>query len=126
MIQKKGRTLNTTVEDLMESPRLQIAIENYENDPMLLKSILIELGYEAQSVGKNTIIKHYATHSGMGAFELTPYLRNVSDFTTYNIWWKITPAEQAYYMGMVNNKKLNKTERKKLFKQIHKDLMEAK
>lgn len=126
MIQKKGRTLNTTVEDLMESPRLRIAIDNFDNDPMLLKAILIELGYEAQSVGKNTIIKHYATHSSMDAFEMTPYLRNVSEFTTYNIWWKISKAEEAYYMAMVNNKGITKTERKKLFKKVHKELMEAK
>lgn len=122
-IQKKGRTLAVTVNDLMESQRLRIAIENYENDPMLLKAILIELGYEAQSVGKNTVIKQYATHSGMSAFELTPYLRNISDFTTYNIWWKLTAAEQAYYLAEVNNKGISKREKKKLFKKVHQELM---
>lgn len=123
MIQKKGRTLGITVDDLLESPRFKLALENYESDPMFMKAILIELGMECLKVGKNTIIKAYATHSSFDQFEMKPFLSNITDFTSFNIWWKLSKLEQQFYIADPKHK-LTKRERKVLFEKIRKEFME--
>jgi hypothetical protein len=125
MVERKGRTLFTTVNNLMESPRLKIAVENFNTDPMLLKAILIELGKECLDVAKNTIIKHYNTHSSLPQYALSPYLRSVDEFNTFNIYWNLSDEEKAYYTADPLFK-LSKEERQELFKKIKKRFMQTK
>jgi len=98
---------------LLESPRFRIALDNYDNDPMLMKAILIELGMESLTVGKNTIIKAYSTHSDFKHYEMAPYLRSINDFTTFNIWWKLSKEEQMLYSADPKHK-LTKKQKKVL------------
>lgn len=122
MTNKKGRTLGVTVNDLLESKRWQIAINNYKDDPQFMKAILIELGYECMKVAKNTVIKTYALHSSLDAFELIPMLRNISDFTTFNIWWSLTPVEQKLYIADPKNV-LSPEERSELLEKVKSQFM---
>lgn len=117
---RKGRTLGITVDDLMESKRLEIALELYKQDPMLLKAILIELGNECLQVAKNTIIKNASTVWGLDKFEALPYLRSVTDFKTFNIHWQLSPIEQKYYYNKVSGN-LSEEQSKKMFEQIKKN-----
>lgn len=114
---KKGRTLAITVADLLESPRLKIAVDNFNEDPNLLRAIFIELGMESQNVAKNAIIRESMKHIGLDKGELKPVLYDFNNFCTYNIWWNMTPIEVEYYS---KNPKglLPKEEAKELFRKI--------
>lgn len=122
MVQRKNRTLAYTVQELLESPRLRIAIDNFKNDKSFLRAILIELGAESERVAKYTVIKQYNTFHGLNQFELLPMLREVSDFTTYNIFWALSPTEQQLYLGDIKGN-LTEEERTALFEKVKKELM---
>lgn len=119
-IQKKDRTLEITVDDLLSSPRFKIAINYYDFCPELLRNLFLEVGEESQQVAKNVIISEYNMFgskkervvkkedgssetekvSGLDQFELTPYLRGIKTFARYNVWWKITEGlERDIYMA---------------------------
>lgn len=98
-ILRKGRTLAITVDDLLDSKRFQIAIRNFNEDPMLMKAILIELGMESMNVAKNTVIKKYALNGSLNQYEMIPLLRSLNTFDTFNIWWSLTPKEVALYQA---------------------------
>lgn len=119
---KGNRTLNTTVEDLLCSKRFEIAVNNFKDDPMFMKAILIELGQEAMNVSKNAVIRCYGMHSSLDAFELKPLLRNLSDFDTYNIFWSLSPLEQKLYMADPKAK-LTAEERTELLERLKTEFM---
>ena len=122
--QKKNRTLALTVVAMMESPRLRIACENLQNDPMLLKAMLIEFGHECLNVAKATVIKHYATHSSLCQRDLLPYLRSINDYTTFNIWFNMSDIEKRLYT-LDPKFKLSKEERLALQEKVRKKFMES-
>ena len=98
MTNRKNRTLATTVDDLMSSQRLKIAIHLYEKDPNFLRSIFIELGMESQQVAKYKVITEAMKHHSLGKYNLRPYLSLINDYNKYNIYWGMSPIEQKYYM----------------------------
>ena len=98
-VQRKGRTLGLTVNQLLESKRFEIAINNFKDDPMFMRAILIELGAEAEKVAKYCIIKEYNNHSSLDQFEMLGLLRAYSDFDRYGIWWSLSGIEQQLYMA---------------------------
>lgn len=115
--QRKGRTLKMTIDDLFESPRFKIALEMFEEDPMLLKAIFIELGLETQNVTKYKIISEMTKMYSLGSHALKAYLVTVNDFDKYNIHWNMSPVELRYYS--LNPKGLlPKREARALFKKI--------
>lgn len=120
-LQRRGRTLAITVDALLESPRFKIAMDMYEEDPMLLRAILIELGMEAQNVAKYKIMNETMQHYKLPWCELKPYLAQVTDFNKYNIHWNMSEAEKIYYS---KNPKglLTKKEANELFRSIKKQL----
>ena len=121
---KKGRTLAVTVTDLFESPRLRIAVENFPTDPQLLKALFLELGMECTLVTKSKIIKEYSKHSKFNSFEMIPFLRSITDFTTYNMYWNLSSIEQKLYC--VDPKfTLTKDQRLKLQDKVKKKFMGA-
>lgn len=121
-LQRKDRTLNMTVDDLLQSARLNIAVERFKDDPMLLKAILIELGLECLNVAKHRIIREYSKHSAFAQFEMIPYLKSINDFKTFNIYFPLSELEKRYYMADPKNQ-LSPEERKELFNKIKKKLM---
>lgn len=122
LTKRKDRTLAVTVESMLQSPRLRIACENLQSDPMLLRAMLIEFGLECLNVAKSTVIKRYNMHSSMSQFELLPLLRATSDYTTFNIWFGLSPEESALYL--VDPKfKLTKEERLELQDKVRKRFM---
>lgn len=86
-----------TVNDLMESKRLEIAVDMFKHDPMLLKAILIELGMESLNVAKNAIVREVGKYGSLDYFELKPMLTQFSDFQTFNIYWGMSEVEKIYY-----------------------------
>ena len=121
-LQRKGRTAMMTINDLFESPRLRIAVENFEHDKQLLKAIFVEIVAEATQVAKNRIISEYSKHSNFRAFEMIPLLRNVSDFTKWNIHWGLSPEEVQLYLVDPTNK-LPTSERLELQKKVRERFM---
>lgn len=118
---KKGRTLKVTVEDLLKSKRLEIAIRNFKRDPKQLEAILVELGMEAHRVAKTAFLKTYNSHSDLAQFEMLPLLRSINDFNTYNIYWSLTPLEQKLYMLDPKNK-MDEEEYNKHFERLKKEM----
>lgn len=119
---RKGRTAMMTINDLFESPRLKIAVENFDKDRQLLKAIFVEIVAEATQVAKNRIISEYSKHSKFHAFEMIPHLRSVTDFTKWNIHWGLSPEEIQLYL--IDPKfKLTKQERLELQDKVRKRFM---
>ena len=118
-IRRKNRTLAFTVGELMESPRLKLAVELFDKDPLLMKAILTELALESLMVGKNTIIKKVNISEGMPKFALVPMLRSldVDDFNTFNIYWGMSDIERKLYVAKVNG--ASKEELEKLVESVN-------
>lgn len=101
-VKRAGRDLALTINELMQSKRLEIAVEMFQKgEPLMLKAIFTELGLEAQNVSKYTIIKKVNNMYGMPMRDLKPYLSRFDEFITYNLWWGMTPVEQQYYMAKI-------------------------
>lgn len=114
-MQKKERDLKLTLEDLFNSLRFKIAVEYYPIEPQLLKDLFFEVGLAAEQCAKNTIISEYnkygskkilkeggvgsiTTEKGLDQYEIIPYLRSITNFNRYNIWWKPkTDLEKSLY-----------------------------
>lgn len=118
-LQRKGRTLMMTIEDLIESPRFNIALEMYKEDPMLLKAILVELGMEAQNVAKYRIISETMKYHSLDKGELKRYLSQVNEFNKYNIYWGMSDLERLYYSKNPKGE-LGKREARQLFRKLKK------
>lgn len=121
---KKGRDLAYTINELMDSPRLKIAVASFKKDPMLLKAIFTELGMEAESVAKYSVIRCYQQNEHLDRSELLPLLRavgtinsdsrneddimvgmpkkEINEMNTYNIWWGIGKSEVKLYLANLN------------------------
>lgn len=119
-LQKKDRTLEMTVDDLMSSKRMEIAIDYYPLAPQLLRNLFIELGEASQQAAKSVIISEYNMFgskkekkviaedgnveavklAGLDQYEMVPYLRGITEFNRYNTWWKVTEGlERDIYMA---------------------------
>lgn len=119
---RKGRTLGDTITALLESKRLDIAVEFYtRGDNTFLKALFTELGMECLSVAKHTIIREAMRMNGLDRFELRPYLSSINDFTTFNIHWNMLPTEQQYYAGIIQGNLTDK-QKTELFEKIKKKL----
>lgn len=124
MAQRKGRTAQLTITELFASPRFQIALDLFPSDPQFMRAILTELVMETTMVVKSALIKRYSCASSMSAFELIPYLRATDDFSTYNLWWSMTPEEIQLFSADPKHK-LSKEEKAELLEFIRKRMMES-
>lgn len=122
---KKGRTLPFTINELLKSPRMKIAVGHFDNDPMFMKALLTELCLEVFNVTKNTVIKRYNTYSSLPQFEMLPLLREINpdDLITFNIYFSLSPLEVQLYLAEKNG--IPKEERSKLLEKLRKQMMEA-
>lgn len=126
MTNKKGkRGIAITVEDLMQSVRLKIAVQNFETDPMLLKAILTEFALELFSCTKNTVIKRYNTFSGLTQESMLPLLRSIApdEVLNANVFWNLSPIEIQLYLAEKNG--MPKEERTKLLEKLRVQFMES-
>src|SRR5690606_29236324 len=98
--QRKGRTLKTTINDLIASKRLEIAIHLFPIDKGFLEAMLIELGLEAQIVARNCTMRKFKQHDGLDWFgEMKPMLSRFDEFNTYNIHFtQLDEVSRRYYM----------------------------
>jgi len=105
-VKRKGRTLAFTVDELLESPRLDIALKMFDYDRSMLRAILIELGLECLNVAKYATTKRAIKYHSLNAFELKPLLLelNPDDFNTFSIFWGLSKQEQKYYMALIEGK----------------------
>ncbi len=124
---KSGRTLSYTINELMNSPRMRIAVDNFDNDKLFLKALLTELCMEVFNVTKYSVIKRYNTHSSLTQADMLPLLRslNTDDLTTFNIYFNLSPMEMELYKADPLNKK-TKEEKNELFQKVYKMFMESK
>lgn len=91
---RKGRTLRLTIKEFIASERFKLAVEAaYKGNPSYLEALILEIGFEAQEVTKNTLIRVYGKHYSLDKFEIKNLLRQHNEFETYNLWPKITPTE---------------------------------
>lgn len=122
---KSKRTLAGTINELIDSPRMSIAVDNFSSDKMLMKALLTEMCLEVFSVSKNTVIKRYNTYSSLSQFELLPMLREINpdDLITFNIYFNLSPLEVQLYLAEKNG--MPKEERTKLLEKLRKQMMEA-
>ena len=123
-VQRKGRTLAITVDELLDSPRLKIALERYPTDKSFLRALLIELGYFSQTATRFKLIKTYATHSSLNQADMIALLRSITDIDNYECYFGLSEIERRYYME--NPKfKLSQQESDELFEKIRKKFMES-
>lgn len=122
---KSKRTLAGTINELIDSPRMAIAVDNFSSDKMLMKALLTEMCLEVFNVSKNTVIKRYNTYSSLPQFEMLPLLREINpdDLITFNIYFNLSPLEVQLYLAEKNG--MPKEERTKLLEKLRKQMMEA-
>lgn len=123
-VQRKDRTFQKTLDELMESPRFKIALSLYEHDPMFLRAILTELYLETVTVVKSTLCKTYNNASSMTQQQMLPLLRSVNDFTTFNIYWSLSPLEVALYSADPKHQ-MSKEEKAELLEKVRLKFMES-
>lgn len=138
-IKKRGRDLAFTVNELMESPRLKLAVASFEKDPLLLKALFTELGQEAESVAKYAVIRAYQLNTALTKPEIVQILKKVgtincnsiseedplsglpkkdiNEMNTYNIWWGLSLQEAKMYLGNLDPK-LSEEDRQKLLDDV--------
>lgn len=138
---KKGRTLALTVRELLESPRMKIAVAKYASgDNSFMKAVLTELGMEAENVGKHSVIRAWKLNKHLNDSELYPILKRVgtinaddrdrvddvsympkkdtNEMNTYNIWWNLTKAEVAYWLAEELNPQITEEEKAALLDEV--------
>lgn len=126
MTNKKGkRGIAITVEDLMQSVRLKIAVGNFETDPILLKAILTEFALELFSCTKNTVIKRYNNFNSLTQESMLPLLRSIApdEVINANMFWNLSPIEIQLYLAEKNG--MSKEEQTTLLEKLRKQMMEA-
>lgn len=117
-LDQKGRTLATTVDDLLLSPRMQLAVALYEKDKSHMRAILIELGMAAQTVGRNCTIRRVAAWP-LGKEDMLIHLRQLTDYEGYSSWWNLSPEEAQLYLDSAN-RKLSEEDRRALLEKVAK------
>jgi|SRR5690625_1791384 len=103
---RKGRTLGITVDELLESVRLKLAVRLFEQgNEMALKAILIELGLECLNVARVNTTKKAVRYKNIPVDDMYSVLRDMSpdDFNTFNIYWGLSKPEQEAYLAEINN-----------------------
>ena len=118
-LQRKGRTLKLTIDELFDSPRLKIAVDLFYKDPLLLKAIMVELGKECLEVSKYRVIRDAIKFQSLDKFGLKTYLSSINDFDKFNIHWKMTDVELQYYKLNPKNQ-LEQEEKEALFEKVKK------
>ena len=72
---KQGRTLGNTVQDLLDSKRLELSIDLYKRgNKSALKAILIELGKECLTVAKNATVREAGRNWSLPYYHAKPVL----------------------------------------------------
>ena len=103
---KKGRTLGFTVDELIDSVRLKLAIQLFQlGNTEALRAILIELGLECINVARVNTTKKAVRYKNITTDNLYSVLRGMSpdDYNTFNIYWGLSKAEQELYLAEINN-----------------------
>lgn len=103
---KKGRTLGFTVDELLRSVRLDLAIKLFQlGNTETLRAILIELGLECLNVARVNTTKKAVRYKRITTDDLYSVLRGMSpdDYDTFNIYWGLSEAEQELYLAEINN-----------------------
>lgn len=103
---KKGRTLGFTVDELLRSVRLDLAIKLFQlGNTEALRAILIELGLECLNVARVNTTKKAVRYKRITTDDLYSVLRGMSpdDYDTFNIYWGLSEAEQELYLAEINN-----------------------
>lgn len=123
-VQRKGRNLNFTINEMLDSVRWRIAIQNFNQDRSFMEALLTEFGLECLTVAKNKVIKTYNMNSGLAQFEMAPLLRNigVEEYDTFNIYFSLSEAEQALYLGDIKGT-LTEEKRTELLDRVRKQFM---
>lgn len=132
---KKGRTIAITVDELLDSIRLKLAVEAFNRgDKSFLKPLLIELCLEIFLATKSTLTKRVGKAAGPGwispttgesigkgltAGELTSYLRSLTPdvLNNLNIHWGLSAVERELYSKDPKGQ-LGEQERKELFDRV--------
>ena len=100
---RSGRTLGITVDDLLDSKRLELSVELFNRgDKSALRAILIELGKESLSVAKHALIRESGRNWGLPFYHAKPVLVNFDDFQTFNIHWVLSEPEAKLYLAQIN------------------------
>lgn len=124
-VKRKGRTAAYTIDQMMESVRWRIAVDYFDMDKSFMRAMLIELLWECTNVTKSTLIKRYAQHSSLSAFEMIPFLRATDEFDTYNLWYSLSEQERDLYLGDIKGT-LSKEQKAELLEKVRVKFMESK
>ena len=118
-LDQKGVVLKRVVDDLMVSPRMQLAVMLYDKDLSFMEALLVELGMECLRVGKSCTIKRYVHSSGLGKEEMAPFLRQLTTFEGFHIHWNMSKEEAQLYLDRYKPR-LSDEEKEMLFEKIKK------
>src|SRR5690606_13332691 len=120
-VQKKGRNIAVTVNELLESVRMRIAVDAFKlGDSSYLRAILTELCLEIFGATKAVITREVGKAcasgwvspetgerrgQGLTQGDVVSYLRSldVDILTNLNIWWSLSDAEKALYLGDIRS-----------------------
>lgn len=133
---KKGRTLGITVDELMDSVRLRIAVDAFRaGDRSFLKAILTELGLEVFLASKSSLTRIVGKAiapgwvdpetgerrgQGLNQGDVLNFLRSlqISDvLNNLNVHWSLSDAEKELYLGDIKGT-LSDEDRTKLLKKV--------
>lgn len=140
-IKRKGRDLAFTVKELINSPRMKIAVGKYlEGDTSFMTALLTELGMEAEIVMRNAVIRKYKLHKGLDEQDLIYAMKktgvinsdnrkgeddmrgmpkkDVNECNTYNLYFGLSKEEVQYYLAEHKNPSIKEEEKKKLFDSV--------
>lgn len=105
MKKRKGRTLSITIDELLESKRLEYAIKLFsKGKKMALKAILVELGLECLDVARVNTTRRAVSYKSLVTDDLLLVLRAMTpdDFNTFNIHWNLSKPEQDLYLAEIS------------------------
>ena len=136
---KKGRDLALTIKELLESPRMKLAVAAFAKNKTMMKALLTELGMEAESVAKYAVIRAYAANKELTSREILAILRRVgvinsddrdpedvlkgmpkkdfNEMNTYNIYFGMSKEEAKLYLDEINPT-LSESDKNKLLDQV--------
>lgn len=109
---KQGRTLGNTVQDLLDSKRLELSIDLYKRgNRSALKAILIELGKECLTVAKNATVREAGRNWSLPYYHAKPVLQHFNDFQTFNIFWGLSDPEVQLYLAQIKGESEEEVEK---------------
>lgn len=123
-VQRRGRTIQLTLNELFESPRFRIAVSLFPSDPSFMRAILTELYLDTVTVVKSKLIKTYNNYNGLDQYEMIPLLRSVNDFDSFQSYWGLSPIEAQLY-STDPKFKLSDLERADLLAKLHEKFMQS-